>query len=170
MLMAAAMTVDTWRSELQAHGIDVRVETERGALIIKAERGPSEDFNALGHARELWRTIQPLLERFGAVRLLREQPWQPDLALQVEDLCHYELAKNLLFEDTEVRSICQYDLTNHPPAAIHTALRTHPLVIFDGKTHENPFYDGPAILEQEPWAFGSNADADQVDRMLARFR
>jgi len=111
-----------------------------------------------------------MLERFSAARLLREQPWQTGLALTTEDLCHFELTKNLLFKDTNVRSVCQYDLSKHQPQSIHTALRTHPLVILDGNLRENPFYEGPAILEREPEAFTSNAGADDVARMLARFQ
>jgi hypothetical protein len=169
LLTAAEATAENWRLELRARGA-VQEELESSPLLIKAVRAPSNDFNAVNQARDLWRMIQPLLDRFEGVGLLREQPWQAELALRVEDLCHFELTKGLLFQDTDVRSICQYDLTNHSPAAIHTALRTHPLVIFEGKTHENPFYDGPAILEQEPFSFGSDADAAQVDHMLARFR
>ena len=48
-------------------------------------------------------------------------------------------------------------------------LRTHPLVILDGRLRENPFYDGPAILKQEPAAFGSDANAQDVEQMLASF-
>jgi hypothetical protein len=35
---------------------------------------------------------------------------------------------------------------------------------------DNPFFDGPAILEREPESFSSNANADDVARMLASFR
>ena len=121
-------------------------------------------------ARNLWRMVQPMLKRFAAVRLLREQPWSDGLALTVEDLCHFELTKNLLFEGEDVRSVCQYDLGKHAPQAIHTALRTHPLVILEGRLRENPFYDGPAILKQEPVSFKSDAGAQDVEQMLASFR
>jgi hypothetical protein len=43
-------------------------------------------------------------------------------------------------------------------------------VILDGKLHENPVFDGPAILANEPWSFSSEADVDTVDGLLARFR
>ena len=96
-------------------------------------------------------------------------PWQADLALAVEDLCHFEAAKNVLFEDAAIRSICQYDLLNHPPTAIHTALRTHPFVILNDKVHDNPYYEAPTILDEEPWSFGSNAAANDIQRWLSRF-
>ena len=168
-LTAAAETIDDWHLELQAYGIDVQKERERGALLVKAIAA-SKDFNAVRQGRSLWRMVRPMLERFSGVRLLREQPWSDDLALTTEDLCHFELTKNLLFEGTDVRSVCQFDLRNHGPQAIHTALRTHPLVILDGKLLDNPFYDGPAILKQEPAAFSSTANALDVERMLASFR
>jgi len=168
-LTASADTIDDWQLELQAYGIDVQAERERGALMIKGIGEPSADFNPVRQARNLWRMVQPMLERFAAVRLVRAQPWSAE-ALTIEDLCHFELTKNLLFQDTDVRSVCQYDLTNHSPQAIHTALRTHPLVILDGMLRENPFYDGDAILKQEPAAFGSDADAQAVEQMLASLR
>jgi hypothetical protein len=168
-LTASADTIDDWQLELQAYGIDVQAERERGALMIKAIGEPSEHFNPVRQARNLWRMVQPMLERFPAARLLRAQPWSAE-ALTIEDLCHFELTKNLLFQDTDVCSVCQYDLSHHSPQAIHTALRTHPLVILDGMLRENPFYDGDAILKQEPSAFGSDADAQAVEQMLASFR
>ena len=169
-LTAAAETVDDWHLELQAYGIDVQKEQERGALLVKAIGEPPEDFNAVRQVRDLWRMVRAMLERFTAVRLLREQPWSDDLALTTEDLCHFELTKNLLFDDTDVRSVCQYDLNNHQPSSIHTALRSHPLVILDGELRANPFFDGPAILKGEPDAFSSDASADDVARMLASLR
>jgi hypothetical protein len=163
-------SIDEWQVELQAFGVDVQDARDRGALAIKPVRRPSPRFNAIRQVRELWRMVEPLLHDFDAVYLIREVPWSSDLAPSVEDLCQFEAAKDLLFADTGVRSICQYDLVKHPPAAIHTALRTHPIVIFNGKMNRNPYYEAPTILEHEPWAFGTNADAAKVESLLARFR
>jgi chemotaxis family two-component system sensor kinase Cph1 len=170
LLTAAQDSADEWFLELQAFGIDVQEMRDSGSLVIKAVRPPPPQFNAVKQTRDLWRMVEPLLARFDAVRLLREVTWSPELALQIQDLCHFEAAKDLLFADTPVRSICQYDLAQHPPAAIHTALRTHPLLILDGSLHENPFYEAHAILAMEPLAFASDADATTVERLLARFR
>jgi hypothetical protein len=169
-LAAAANIVDDWAVELQVYGIDVQADQERGALLINAIGVPTENFRPVRQARDLWRMMQPKLERFSAVRMLREQPWSDDLAMTVEDLCHYELTMNLLFENTDARSVCQYDLKHHQPWSIHTALRTHPLVILAGKLRTNPFFDGPAILKGEPDAFSSDAGTDDVARMLASLR
>src|SRR5678815_1685164 len=103
-LTAAAGIIDDWHVELQAYGIDVHKEQERGALLVKAIES-SEDFNAVRQARSLWQMVRTMLERFTAVRLLREQPWSDGLALTFEDICHFELSKTLLFEDTDVRSV-----------------------------------------------------------------
>jgi len=170
LLTAAQDSADEWFLELQAFGIDVQEARESGALTIKGVRPPPPKFRAVRQTRELWRMVEPLLERFGAVRMLREVTWLPELALRTEDLCHFEAAKDLLFAESEVRSICQYDLTRHSPEAIHTALRTHPLVIYDGQVRDNPFYEVAAILAKEPLAFASDADATTVEKMLARLR
>src|SRR3954451_12122709 len=60
MLTAAAETLDDWHVELQAYGVDVQEMLDRGALQIKAIRGPSQEFNAVRQVRQLWRIIQPL--------------------------------------------------------------------------------------------------------------
>src|SRR3954468_15822296 len=70
-LTASADTIDDWHLELQAYGIDVQAERERGALLIKGISEPMEDFNPVRQARNLWRMVQPMLERFSAARLLR---------------------------------------------------------------------------------------------------
>ena len=116
---------DDWYLELQAYGVDVANERQRGALLVLDEaqtRSPGE-FNSIRLARDLWRMIQDLLTRFTGVRLAREVPWQGDGALSVDQLCQMEAAGSLLFEDADVRALCQYDLNKHPPAVVHTALR-----------------------------------------------
>ena len=145
-------------------------ERERGALLVKAIASQRRTSTPCARRRASGAWCDRCSNALPRVRLLREQPWSDGLALTTEDLCHFELTKNLLFEGTDVRSVCQYDLRNHAPQAIHTALRTHPLVILDGTLRENPFYDGPAILKQEPAAFSSTANAQDVERMLASFR
>jgi hypothetical protein len=169
LLAFPEQSIDDWYLELQAFGVNVQDARDRGALAIKGVRPPPSQFNAVAQSGELWRVVAPQLNKYEGVGLVREVPWQPDLALPVEKLCHFECAKGLLFANSNVRSICQYDLMNHSPEAIHTALRTHQTVVLDGKMHTNPFYEAPRILAEEPWAFSSKADRLDVDKMLAWF-
>ena len=159
---------DDWYLELQAYGVDVASERQRGALLVLDEgqtRSPGE-FNSIRLARDLWRVIQDLLTRFAGVRLAREVPWQGDGMLAVDHLCQMEAAGSLLFEDADVRALCQYDLTKHPPAVVHTALRTHSVVIAGRKMQANPFYEVKSILANEPFDYASTASAEDVAMML----
>jgi len=163
---------DDWYLELQAYGVDVARERQCGALLVLDEaqaRSPGE-FNSMRLARDLWRVIQDQLTRFNGVRLTREVPWQGDGVLAVDHLCQMEVTGSLLFEDTDVRALCQYDLTRHPPAVVHTALRTHSVVIVGAKMWANPFYEAENILANEPFHYESNASDQDVAKMLAALR
>ena len=163
---------DDWYLELQAYGVDVAAELDKHALVVIEEEKvrPPGEFNAIRLARGLWGMLSGLLAEFSGVRLAREVPWLEDAALSVPDLCHMEAAGTLLFQSSDIRSLCQYDLNRHAPAVIHTALRTHPFVVFAGSLHANPFYEVPQILANEPGSFQSDADANTVTTMLGSFR
>ncbi len=140
-------------------------------MILDEEQvRPPGEFNALAMARELWKLIERLLVNFAGIRLVREAPWARESALPVNQLCQMEATGSILFDDTDVRALCLYDLNRHTPAVIHTALRTHPLVILEGRGHSNPYYDVPRILENEPHLFNSEADGATVATMLMRLR
>jgi hypothetical protein len=80
-----------------------------------------------------------------------------------------EATGSLLFEETAVRALCQFDLNHHSSSAIHTALRTHPHVILDGRLYSNPFYEAKQIFDNEPISYASNADSEMVQEMLSQF-
>ena len=162
---------DDWFFELQAYGVDVQAMRDSGALVILEEEmtrmpGP---FNAIRMAKSVWGMVEGLLREFPGVRLVREVPWEGG-ALSVPDLCHMEVTGSLVIENMNVRSLCQYDLGRHPAPVLHTALRTHPLVIVAGELHKNPFYEARRILDNEPHSFGSNAKDDEIRTMLGSFR
>jgi len=163
---------DDWYLELQAYGVDVAGECQRGALLVleEAQARSRGEFNAIRLARDLWRLIRNLLKRFTGVRLAREVPWQGDGMLTVAQQCQMEAAGSLLFEDADVRALCQYDLNKHPPEIVHTALRTHPMVIVGGTMRANPFHDVERILANEPFDYESTASAHDVAKMLKALR
>jgi hypothetical protein len=163
---------DDWYLELQSYGVDVAGERQSGALLVldEAQSRSPDEFNSIRLARDLWRMIQDLLTRFTGVRLTREVPWWGDGVLAVDHLCQMETTGSLLFEDTDVRALCQYDLVKHSPALVHTALRTHPVVIVGDKMQANPFYEVESILVNEPFHYDSNASDEDIARMLAALR
>ena len=120
-------------------------------------------------ARRLWQLIDGKLEHFAGVRLAADMRWTKEY-LPTPGLCHWEATANLIFEDVDVRTICQYDLAYHSPAEINAALRTHPVVIYAGRPLLNPYYEAQTILDNEPFLNASDADAATIEAMLSTFR
>jgi len=164
--------VDDWYFELQANGIDVMSERRARALAVisAAEwRNPGE-FNSIVMARSVWRMIDGALANSPGVRLVQDMAWALEPLLPEDQLCHWEACADLLVKETDARAICQYDRNAHSPANIHAALRTHPVVLLDGRQVANPFYEAKAILDNEPALNHSSADARQLDEMIQRLR
>ena len=63
----------------------------------------------------------------------------------------------MVFAGSVARVLCQYDIDRYPPSFIIAALRTHPVVLYNGQQVLNPFYEAPRILENEP-RFNSNSN------------
>ena len=170
--VTADEALDAWCIELQAHGIDVTGERASGFLEIFSGpeyRGAGE-FNSIVKARELLRLIKSKRDDFRGLRIVGDAGWALEPQMPVESLCHWEATADLVWQDTNCRAICQYDITRHPPSAIHSALRTHALVICEGRTMQSPFYEARAILANEPHLNSSNANAAEVRAMLMRLR
>jgi hypothetical protein len=162
--------VDAWQFEIQTSGIDVVTARDSYMLNIipgSKWRQPGE-FNSLLMAQSVLRQVDAALVRAPGVRFLADMAWAHESALRADQLCHWEASSNLVLEYAEVRAICQYDLASHPPVSIHAGLRTHPIVIFDGRRVSNPFYEAPRILEYEPILNSSDADAASIETMLSQ--
>ncbi|HWC30914.1 MAG TPA: MEDS domain-containing protein [Dehalococcoidia bacterium] len=169
--ITAEQSVDDWCFEFQAYGVDVLAERERGALdIITGDAWYSGgDFNSVIKARDAWKLIQDHLLDFSGVRIAGDAAWAlSPTPLPVSQLCHWEATANLVYEDMDVRAVCQYDLNRHSPAAIHSALRTHQTVVMDGQCYTNPSYEATRILRHEPGLNDSKADARLVEELLSK--
>ena len=165
-------SVDGWYNAFQASGVDVVSERLSGALEVLAALDwflEIPDFSSVTQARRLWRLIDSKLEHFTGVRLTTDMRRAFE-NLSTEELCHWEATANVVLEDSDVRAICQYDLGYNSSAEIHAALRTHPVVLYDGRPIPNPYYEAPAILANEPHLNASDADATTIEAMLSTIR
>ena len=162
-------TVDDWYIELQAYGVDVQRHLDDGSLLIQpaSEWRQTGEFRPIKKAREFWALIDSMLSRHSGVRLAGNFAWALEPAISVAQLCHWESTASLLYEGEAIRAICQYDLTLHSAAALHAALRTHPLVILGNQIFPNAMYEVPKILENEPELFHSDFERDSLDAILA---
>ncbi len=171
-LITSDLSVDDWYFELQAYEIDVFEEGRKGTLeVLEGTKCYLEgEFNSLVLARQFWQMIESSLPNATGVRIVADMTWTLGAPLSIDQLCHWEATANLVFADTDARAICQYDIRRHPPAALHSALRTHPIVIFEGRARHNPFYEAQDILDHEPYLNGSDADAGKIEEMLTTLR
>jgi signal transduction histidine kinase len=136
---------------LAAYGVDVRRETERGALLLwsRAEwRQPGELDSARKSAQVRAAIDDALAAGFRGVRFGVEMTWTLEPDIDAERLRHWESTINTIFTpDVPARIICQYNRSRLAPAALHAALSSHPLAVVGSETYANPFYDAPLVLE-----------------------
>ncbi len=173
LLVTSAQSFDRWRSDLTGFGVDVDREEQTGALAFvtgEGWRGPlsMSTPNSMTMVRNTLSTVEQLLQRYRGVRIVGDAEWDLDPPVTADALCHWEATANVVFEGSDVRAICQYDITHYEPPHLHAALRTHPSVIWDGKRRRNPFYEAPQILQHEPHLNHSASDRQVVDQILAR--
>jgi hypothetical protein len=111
--------------------------------------------------------IQDAFAAFNGIRIVVDAGWMLEPLVPADRLCHWEATLNPLIEGyIEIRVLCQYNLSRHSPAAVHSALRTHPIALLGGRARSNPFYEAPRILENEPYLNHSDADAGTIEGML----
>lgn len=152
LYITSKQTPEEWHLLFEAHGIDVEQVLEKGLLSVidGAVWRQVGDMNSIVKAREALGLIEGLLAKFPGVRIAGDAAWALNPVLAVDQLCHVEATLNLVYEGWNVRTICQYELEGHSPAAINAALRTHPYAILDGRLIQNNFYEAPEILANEP--------------------
>jgi hypothetical protein len=105
---------------------------------------------------------------FPALRVVANVHEEWDPPLPPERLCHWEAAANLVFDDQDVRVICQYNTRELGPESLHAGLRTHHEVILQRRLYQNPFYEALFILANEPHLNSSDADDGQFRDMIAQ--
>jgi hypothetical protein len=162
-------SVEDWQSELQAGGIDVGQEAEKGSLRVTASwssTGPRE-YNSVELARRLWARIERGVAEFGAVRYAVDMATALDAGTPLGALCHWEATLNPLVEGAPVEIRCLYNLRTLPEPAIRCALRTHPIVMIGDGRFINPHYEALRILENEARQDPVDLDEPSVEEMLA---
>jgi chemotaxis family two-component system sensor kinase Cph1 len=165
-------SVDDWYLELQAYGVDVARERQRGALdvLTYAEYRNPGNFNSIRQARQILNLLQEKCVDFDGVRLAGNGGWEIEPALPPDQLTHWEATADVVCEGEDILVICQYDLGRDSPQTIHAALRTHQFAILDGVSRQNPYYEAPEILEREPDLNRLYADTTTVQGMLRKLR
>jgi len=143
---------DAWLRDLQTHGIDVRgaLDSRQLRIVDSSDWYVPGQRSSVQIARKFWLAIQSALQEYEAVRLVSNMAWTTTSAMNPEQLCHWEATKNFTLQDAPVRCICKFSLNTHSVPELHAVLRTHPLVLLDGRLVANPFNEADEILRREP--------------------
>jgi PAS domain S-box-containing protein len=146
-------TVDQLTDLLEASGIDVASETERGRLKLWTReewRQPGE-LSSEKKADQVRRYINGASTAgFKGIRLAVEMTWTLGPDIPADRLEHWEATINtLLVPSFPGRIICQYNRSRLSPEIMVAALHTHPLAIIGDEVHSNHFYEAPLILHEK---------------------
>jgi len=168
MVVTNVSSYDQWRHELQAFGVDVAGGESRGALqfVSGDEWREPAAVNSILMTRLALGKVNGVLGEFKGVRMIGDVEWDLEPSVPADKLCHWEATANLVFEESDVRVICQYDVNHYDASYLHAAMRTHRSIIWDGKRYRNPHYEASRILEYEPALNESTADREMVEDLL----
>jgi hypothetical protein len=167
--VASEPPADDWLFEFQLGGIDVdRARTNGSLIVCEGEHWLSPGaFSSLGNARAAWDMIEEGLQSFEGVRFVVDAGWTLDPPIPYDLVCHWEATINVVnSDDVNVRTLCLYNTNRQSFLAVHSALRTHPIVVVGGKYRLNRYYEAERILENEPHLNHSLADAGMVEGIL----
>jgi hypothetical protein len=164
-LNSPAMALE-FRSSLQAAGLDVAREEEKGALVLSSDQsylrdGRFEVDRMLGSLKDA--VDQALEDGYRALWATGDMMWELGGERNIDKLLEYELGlEEFIRLRPELSGICQYDRTTLPRGAIETALHAHRTVyVNDMLSRTNPFHMRADILRREGQSSG-----DHVDEML----
>jgi DcmR-like sensory protein len=122
-------------------GVDVGALAREGRLDIRTW----DDLYLLEGYFDVERQLE-LMQRLVAeprprIRLAANMSWALQSARDSRDLIDYEARLNPLLDRYSHTVICAYDLDRFDPSTVLGAIRTHPIVLIDGKLQENSLYD-----------------------------
>jgi CheY-like chemotaxis protein len=161
-------TVSEMTALLAAAGIDVRREQGRGALIFHTSREaylPSGRFDLEERLILLSEYVgQAIASGFSGLRSAGEMGWVTCVEPGCERTAEYGARLNDLVPQLAITGLCQYDRAQSSPAILRDALRTHPIVVLDGKVRRNHYYEPPEMF------LGRATDADRVEWMSGELK
>lgn len=165
--IADDQTVGEVARALEADGIDVTKESERGALVLwtrKDWRQPG-DLDSDRKAAQVREFVDAAFAAgFKGIRFAVEMTWTLGPDIGPERLKHWEATINRIFiPGFPGRIICQYSRSRLSPAVVETSLCTHPLAIIGSQVYPNPFYEAPLILD-------GSSEADRLDWKLSQLK
>lgn len=134
---------------LQSAGVEVGLEQQRGALVLKTvddvhlENGRFDRAATLGFFTDA--VEQAINDGFTGLRTAAEMTWIPDGAPGADRAFDHEAEMNEFYPDSHALGLCQYDRLRMRPETLDEALKTHPRVLVGSRLSGNPYYEPPDV-------------------------
>ena len=143
-------TCDEMRAALQAAGVDVQRQEERGALVLVTKHEAHLQggrFAADKMISLLHQAVQDALDAgFDGLCAAGDMGWVLDGAPGTEELGDYEARLNEFYANNRALGLCQYSQKTLPAAFLDHCVATHRFVRMEGPILlENPFYEERAV-------------------------
>jgi HD-GYP domain-containing protein (c-di-GMP phosphodiesterase class II) len=162
--VATENSTNTVFEAMQAAGVDMQAALDSKAMSISTEH---QTYLRRGHfnADEMIELLTNMTRAakdagFSGLRYAAEMSWLLRGEVSSEQILKYESRLNDFLEENDACILCQYDHRRFEPDVILDAIRTHPVVIYDGLVCPNPYFIPPADLLRPDRA------AADVDRFL----
>ena len=151
---------------LEAAGVDVGPECERGALLLLTRRKdwlPQGGFDP-GSMLDLLRRAeqQALDDGFSGLRATWNMCWLLEGAAGADRLLEYEALLNRFLSGSRTCALCRYSPEACAADIIQEALHTHPLCIIGDQICSNAFYEPPDMV------LGDRSPEERIDWMMAQ--
>jgi signal transduction histidine kinase len=150
LYLGSADDIAMVESALAEHGVDIAIETARGALVFSTDRSHLEGggFDAVRMVDGLNTLIDAALaDGFGGLCATGDMRWEIGSDENFEHLLDYEARLDQVIRDRPLRGICQYHRETVPAKAVREALMTHrSTFIGDALNRDNLFYIPPDVL------------------------
>lgn len=165
LYVASEPGIDRLLGELEALGLDVGAELDRGALHLLSDRDVylrNGHFSADAMLEYLdLKEREAIRDRFSALRYAGEMSWAA-ASDREHELIPYEIRLNEFLDGRRMVVSCSYNRERFDDAIIHDVLRTHPIVVIGDRAYDNPYYEPPELL--------ARATPESVEFRRARLR
>lgn len=137
---------------LEAVGVDVARQRERGALVLISRwevSFPDGEFDPAAMLAYVRQSIaRTLADGFTGLRLVAEMTWALQMGVGANKLIHYEALGNQLYPGEPLVALCMYNRSRFPAAVCHDALRVHPWVAVGEAAYDNLYFEPPdAVID-----------------------
>lgn len=144
-----ACIIEGKEQKLLIEKLDLIIDSQKAistgqVLLIKKEDSYSKDgfFNP-EHMISLIKeyALQSIVEGYSAFAITGELSWVFKSKNGLEKIIKYETKlNNEIFNHYPVSAICGYNLHNLSSKTIKNIIELHPIIIWEGQIHDNPFY------------------------------